>query len=311
MITLDDLRDAHERVKRVTLRTPILPLKFSDRPDVFLKCENLQRTGAFKLRGAYNTISRLPASCRGVTASSSGNHAQGVALAAKTCGKSACIVMLNSSIRTKVEGTKSYGAEVILGGETSVLIKERAEREAAERGFTYVPPFNHPHIIAGQGTVGLEILEDLPGVKAVVVPIGGGGLSSGVSTAIKESNPGVKVFGVEPVGAANMYESLKAGELVTLPRVDTVADGLKPLRAGDLTFAHVRKYVDEVVLVTDEEILDAARHLILKEKLVVEPSGAATVAAIRAGKLKLPDGPVVAVLSGGNADLPKILGSGS
>ena len=307
MIGLEDVRDAHRTVESVVIRTPVLPLKAIERPNVFVKCENLQRTGAFKIRGAYNRISRLPATCKGVTASSSGNHAQGVALAAKLRGFRACIVMLDHSVPHKIEGTKSYGAEVILGGTSSVAIFERAEREAAERGFTYVPPFNDPHIIAGQGTVGLEILKDLPDVAAVVCPIGGGGLISGVATAIKESRPGVKVFGVEPVGAANMYESIRKGELVTLASVNTVADGLKPLRAGDLTFAHVSKYVDEIVLVNDEEILDAARHVILKEKLVVEPSGAATIAAIRSGKLKLPDGPVVAVLSGGNADVPAIL----
>jgi threonine dehydratase len=309
MITLADLRSAQEAVAGVVLRTPILPLKFSERPGVFLKCENLQRTGAFKLRGAYNRISRLPKACPGVTASSSGNHAQAVALSARMRGMKACVVMLDQSVPHKVEGTKSYGAEVILGGRTSVLITDRAEREAKERGWVFVPPFNHPEIIAGQGTVGLEIVQDLPDVAAVVVQIGGGGLSSGVATAVKESRPGVKVFGVEPEGAAKMRAALQAGEVVTLPKVDTIADGLKPTRVGDLTLAHVRRYVDEVVTVSDAEILDTARHLLLKEKLVVEPSGACALAAVRSGRLKLPDGPVVAILSGGNADLKTILGS--
>jgi threonine dehydratase len=216
--------------------------------------------------------------------------------------------MLDQSVRHKVEGTKSYGAEVILGGDSSEKIKARAEQEAAQRGATLVPPFNHPKIMAGQGTVGLEILKQCPGVKAVVVQIGGGGLSSGIATAIKETNRRVKIFGVEPEGAPKMYESVKKGELVTLPGTNTVADGLKPVRAGELTFETVRKYVDDLVLVNDDQILAAARHLVNKEKLVVEPSGAAAVAAIMFGKLKLPKGPVVAVLSGGNADLKVMLG---
>ena len=309
MVTLADIRAAHKIVSKVALRTPILPMKFCDRPETYVKCENLQRTGAFKIRGALNRISKLPKSCKGVTASSSGNHAQAVALAAKLRGLKACIVMLDQSVPLKIEGTKSYGAEVILGGTTSVAIKERAEREAAERGYVYIPPFNDPDIIAGQGTVGLEIVQDLKGVKAVVVQIGGGGLSSGVATAVKETDPRIKVFGVEPAGAAKMLPSLRAGRIVTLEKVDTIADGLKPTRVEELTFEAVGRYVDEVVTVTDEEILAATRHLILKEKLVVEPSGATALAAIVTGKLKLPKGPVVAILSGGNADLKAILGA--
>jgi threonine dehydratase len=308
MISLADIRAAHKIVSKVAIRTPILPLKFFERPDTFVKCENLQRTGAFKIRGAFNRISRLPKSCKGVTASSSGNHAQAVALAAKMRGIKACIVMLDQSVPHKVEGTKSYGAEVILGGNNSLLITERAEREAKERGYVFVPPFNDPDIIAGQGTVGLEIVQDLKDVTSVIVQIGGGGLSSGVATAVKESNPKIKLFGVEPTGAAAMRAALDAGKLVTLPSVDTIADGLKPLRVGNLTLEHVGKYADDVVLVSDEEILATTRHLIQKEKLVVEPSGAAALAAVMSGKLKLPKGPAVAILSGGNADLKMILG---
>lgn len=308
MVTLADIEAAHRVIAGVALRTPILPLKFSDRPDTFVKCENLQRTGAFKIRGAYHRIAKLPASCKGVTASSSGNHAQAVAYAARLRGLRACIVMLDQSIPLKVEGTRSYGAEVILGGTTSVAITERAEREAAERGYVFIPPFDDPDIIAGQGTVGLEIVRDLPEVRSVIVQIGGGGLSSGVMTAVKESNPKVRVFGVEPAGAAKMRAALDAGKVVTLPDVRTVADGLKPTRVSERTLEHVGRYADAVVSVTDEEILAATRHLVLKEKLVVEPSGATALAAVMAGKLKLPEGPAVAVLSGGNADLAMILG---
>jgi threonine dehydratase len=307
MVTLADIRKAHAIISKVALRTPILPLKMVDRPESYVKCENLQRTGAFKIRGAYHRISKLPKSCKGVTASSSGNHAQAVAYAARLRGLKACIVMLDQSVPHKIEGTKSYGAEVILGGVDSVVITERAQREAAERGYIFIPPFSDPDIIAGQGTVGLEIVQDLPGVKSVIVQIGGGGLSSGVMTAVKESNPKIKVYGVEPAGAAKMRAALDAGKVVTLPSVSTVADGLKPTRVSELTLEHVGRYADDVVSVSDEEILAATRHLILKEKLVVEPSGATALAAVLAGKLKLPKGPAVAILSGGNADLKMIL----
>jgi len=308
MVTLADIRKAHAIVSKVALRTPILPLKFCDRPDTWVKCENLQRTGAFKIRGAFHRISKLPKSCKGVTASSSGNHAQAVALAARMRGLPACIVMLDQSVPHKIEGTKSYGAEVILGGTDSVVITERAQREAAERGYVFIPPFNDPDIIAGQGTVGLEIVQDFRGVKSVIVQIGGGGLSSGVMTAVKESNPKIRVFGVEPAGAAKMRAALDAGKVVTLPSVNTIADGLKPTRVSELTLDHVGLYADDVVSVSDEEILSATRHLVLKEKLVVEPSGATALAAVLAGRLKLPKGPAVAILSGGNADLKMILG---
>jgi threonine dehydratase len=309
MITLAELKKAQEVVAQVAIRTPLLPLRFSERAETFVKCENLQQTGAFKIRGAWNRVSKLPKSCKGVTASSSGNHAQGVAFAARKRGMAACIVMLDQSVPHKVEGTKALGAEVILGGMTSVAIKERAERIAEERGHVYIPPFNHPDIIAGQGTAGLEVVQDLPDVKAVVVPIGGGGLISGVAAAVKLSKPKVKVFGVEPAGAAKMKPAVEAGKIVVLPEVNTIADGLKPLQVGDLTLAHARRFVDDIVTVSDEEILEAAFYLIVKEKLVVEPSGAASVAAVRAGKLKLPKGAAVAFLSGGNADVRFILNS--
>jgi threonine dehydratase len=309
MVSLAEIRAAREAVAAAAIRTPLLPLKVCERPGVYLKCENLQRGGAFKIRGAFHKISRLPSGCPGVTASSSGNHAQAVALAAARRGLKAVIVMLDQSVPHKLEATRALGAEVILGGRTSVAIKERAEREAAERGFVYVPPFDDPEIIAGQGTVGLEILEDLPDVRSVVVPVGGGGLISGIAAAIKESRPHVRIFGAEPEGAPKMTLSLQRGQIVTIPEPQTVADGLKPSRVGELTFEHARRYVDGMALVSDAEILAAARHLLLREKLVAEPSGAAALAAILSGKLPLPDGPAVAVLSGGNADLRRILDS--
>jgi threonine dehydratase len=216
--------------------------------------------------------------------------------------------MLDQSMAHKVEGTKAYGAEVVFGGKSSEEIKARAEALAAESGRTVVKPFDDPFIIAGQGTIGLEIVEQMKDVKSVILPVGGGGLCSGVATAVKSLRPRVKIFGVEPAGAPKMSESLKKGELVTLPGTNTIADGLKPVRAGELTFEHVRKYVDDVVLVSDEEILAATRHLVYREKLIVEPSGAATTAAVLSNKLKLPKGPAVVVISGGNVDLTKVPG---
>ncbi len=309
MITLKDLRAAAKRLRGVAIETPVLPLRFGP-PDVFLKCENLQRSGAFKLRGAYNLISSLSPKVRkrGVVAYSSGNHAQGVALAAQLLGIRAAIVMLDQSLPHKVEGTRYYGAEVIFGGTTSEETRQAAERLAEERGATLVRPFDDPRIIAGQGTVGLEIARQVPNVASVVVQIGGGGLCSGVSTAIKALKPRAKVFGVEPEGAPKMFEAIRHGGPVTLPAVDTIADGLKPLRAGDLTYEHAKAKVDGFVLVPDSEIMDAARHLLLKEKLVVEPSGAAALAAVLNGRVKRPRGPCVVVLSGGNADVKAILG---
>jgi threonine dehydratase len=307
MITLADIRAAARRIGGQAVRTPLLEMKSSPRPGVFLKCENLQRTGSFKIRGAAHRIARLPRGCKGVTASSSGNHAQAVACAARERGLKACIVMLDSSVPHKVEGTKSFGAEVILGGADSISITERAVREAEARGWTFIPPFDHPDIIAGQGTVGLEIVQDLPDVKAVVVQIGGGGLISGVATALKEMRPQARVIGVEPEGAPAMARAAAAGRVVRLDGVDTIADGLKPLEVGPTTLEHVRARVDALVQVGDAEILEAAKRLLLKEKLVVEPSGAAALAALISVRLKLPRGPVAVVLSGGNADVARIL----
>ncbi len=300
MIRLTDIQEARERIHAVAIHTPVFPAKFGP-ANVYFKCENLQRGGAFKIRGAYNNLAQLAPGilARGVIAYSSGNHAQAVALAAKLFSVPATVVMLNQSVTEKVAQTKGYGAQVIFGGDSSETIKVRAERIAAERGMTVIPPFDHPGTIAGQGTVGVEILEDLPEVQTVVVPIGGGGLISGIATAVKEIRPSIRVVGVEPEGAPTMFESLRAGRLVTLPGTNTIADGLKPLRAGDLTFAAVRRFVDDVVLVPDSTIVEAVVQLLKEEKLVVEPSGAASFAAVRSGKIGVA-GPTVCVLSGGN-----------
>ena len=260
--------------------------------------------GAFKIRGAYNMIAQLSPDAlkRGVITYSSGNHGQAVALAARMLGAPAVIVMPTTAPAVKVEGTRSYGAEVIFEGTTSLDRQARAEREAAARGLTMVPPFDHPWIIAGQGTAGLEILEQCPDVATVVVPVGGGGLASGTAAAIKQSKPSVRIVAVEPAGAPKMSTSLAAGHPVTLESSASIADGLMNLRPGDITFEHVRAFVDAVVTVSDPDLAKAVGWLARHARLVVEPSGAATTAAVALGLggIDPSRGPVVAIVSGGN-----------
>ena len=302
MVTLDAIDKAAERIAGVARRTPLMEVApLTGEPPIWVKCENLQAAGAFKIRGAYNTVAQLDEAARGrgVITYSSGNHAQAVALAARTLGAQATVVMPTTAPRIKIDGARELGAEVLFEGTTSQERRVRAEAEAESRELTLVQPFDHEWIVAGQGTVGREILEQRPDLATVVVPVGGGGLVAGVSAAVKQTNPNVRVIGVEPVGAAKMTASLDAGRPVTLDRVASVADGLLPVRPGDLTFAHVQQFVDEVVTVEDRAIAEAVVWLHRRAKLVVEPSGAASVAAVRqlgAGVRR----PVVAILSGGN-----------
>jgi threonine dehydratase len=277
--------------------------------EVRLKCENLQRAGAFKFRGAYNTLARLPAErrARGVITFSSGNHAQGTALAARTSGVHATVVMPTTAPAVKVEGAKRLGAEVILEGTKSTERQAKAEQIAAERGYVLIPAFDHPDIIAGQGTVGVEILEDWPEVDAVLVPVGGGGLLSGIAAWIKSRRPQCKVIGVEPEVADAMARSVAAGQLVTIESKPTIADGLMPVRPGAHTFEHVKALVDEIVLVSDDAIIDATMRLLTVGKLVVEFSGAAAVAALLSGRVATRDRKTVAVLSGGNLEPARML----
>ena len=307
MITLEDIRQAAERVRPVARVTPLVDVSSLAGRPLLLKCESLQPGGAFKIRGAYNMVAQLTPEQRqrGVVTYSSGNHGQAMALAARELGAPAVVVMPTTAPPIKIEGAKGFGAEVIFAGTTSTERRTRAEEEAAARGLTMVPPFDHEWIIAGQGTLGLEILEQAPDVATILVPVGGGGLLAGVSAAVKSSNPGVRVVGVEPSGAAAMKASLEAGEPVTLPKTESVADGLMPVRPGDLTFAHAREYVDEVITVDDAEIIDAVMWLFTKAKIVAEPSGAATVAAALGGKVPS-TGPVVAIVSGGNISLERL-----
>ena len=268
-----------------------------------MKCENTQPGGAFKIRGAYNMVAQLTEEQRrrGVITFSSGNHGQAVALAARELNAPAVVVMPTTAPQVKVAGTRAFGAEVIFEGTTSTARRTRAEAEATARGLTMVPPFDHRWIIAGQGTAGLEILEQCPAVAAVLVPIGGGGLAAGVSAAIKLSRPSVQIIGVEPAGAAAMKASMDAGRAVTLDRTDSIADGLMPLRPGDLTYAHVRRFVDHIVTVDDLQIARAVLWLNDRAGIVAEPSGAATVAAALETAVNV-DGAVVAIVSGGNMD---------
>ncbi len=305
LVEVDSIRRAAEGLRGVAVRTPLLPspwLAGELDTDVRLKCESFQPIGAFKLRGAYTMVARLSDEerARGVVTYSSGNHAQAVAFAARAFGIEAVIVMPENAPRIKVAGTKRLGAEVIERGTTSLARREKAEEVGAERGLTMIPPFDHPDIIAGQGTVGLEILEDWSEVRTIVVPIGGGGLISGVAAWVKRERPDIRVIGVEPEGAPAMRRSLDAGAIVTLDRIDSIADGLVPVRPGELTFAHTRALVDDVVLVTDDAMRRAAARLLVRGKLLVEYSGAATVAALRSGLVG--GGPVAAVISGGNMD---------
>jgi threonine dehydratase len=273
--------------------------------EVRLKCESLQRAGSFKARGANNFVMQLPGDQveRGVITYSSGNHAQAVALAARTRGVPSLVVMPTTAPEVKVRGARRLGAEVVFEGTTSVQRKRRAEKIAEDRGLCMVPPFDHPWIIAGQGTVGLEIVEEWQDVDVVVTPIGGGGLCSGTAAAVRRLRPDARIVGVEPEGAASMRAALDAGHVVELDTIDTIADGLAPVRAGELTFEHVRELVDDVVTVDDDAIREATGILLHEHKLVVEYSGAATVAALlgrRVGGLE--GAKVAAVLSGGNLD---------
>ena len=309
MIGLGDIEAARGRLRGVAFRTPLVPCPGSERGRaLYFKPESLQPTGAFKLRGAYNKISSLSDEerRRGVVAHSSGNHAQAVAYAARALDTRAVIVMPRGAAKVKLEATRTLGAEVVLVGPDSGERTRRAEELAAERGYVPVPPYDDEVLMAGQGTVGAEILDDFPDVESVLVPVSGGGLIGGVSAAIKLARPDVRVIGVEPEHAADARESLKSGTLVEFPAdrvARTVADGLRVRRLGDAPFVHVRAFVDDIVTVTEEEILGAMRRLALRVRLVAEPSGAVTFAAYLFHGKDLPDSrATVAVISGGNVE---------
>jgi threonine dehydratase len=302
LVTIEDLRSAAAVLRGIAVRTPLLPADELG-PAVWLKPETLQRGGAFKFRGAYYFLSRLdPAQrSRGVIAPSSGNHAQAVALAAKLFGVKATVVMPTTVTAAKRAGAERFGARVVLAGTNTAHRMARAQELVNEEGSVLVPPYDDPTIIAGQGTAGLEIAEDLPNVGTVLVPVGGGGLSAGVATAVKLLAPEARVIGVEPAGAPKLTRARAAGKPVTLESTSGLADGLLAVAIGTLPFAHHSAYIDEVVVVEDGALPGAMRFLMDRMKLVVEPSGAITVAALRAGLVRA-EGPTVAVLSGGNIE---------
>jgi threonine dehydratase len=313
MITISDLHTAQSRLDGVTVRTPLIEFNHAD-PNrrLYLKPENQQPIGAFKLRGAYNKIASLSEAerKRGVISYSSGNHAQGVAYAARALGVKSVIVMPNNAPLIKREATAALGAEIVLVGPASEERKNKAEELAAHHGYVVVPPYNDERIIAGQGTIGLEILEDLPEVEAVFSPVGGGGLISGVAAGIKLTNPKIKVIGVEPELAADAQTSLRAGKIVQWPAGQvsrTLADGLRTQSIGDINFEHMRRYVDEIVTVSEDEIRETMKLLAANPKTVAEPSGAVATAGFLFRRDQLPGTRLnVAIISGGNIE-PEML----
>jgi threonine dehydratase len=306
LITLYDLEAAAARIAPVAVRTPTLPCDpLTEQLGVrtWIKPEMLQRGGAFKFRGAYNFLAQLTPDerARGVIAPSSGNHAQAVALAAKLFGCRAVVVMPTTVTSAKRGGAERLGARVELAGTTTQDRYDRAVELMEAEGFTMVPPYDHPWIIAGQGTAGLEIIEDVPDVATVLVPVGGGGLSAGVATAIKLRQPNARVVAVEPANAPKLSKAREAGRPVRIASSGGLADGLLAVEVGGVTFAHHQQYVDEVIHVDDSMLRSAMRFLMDRMKLVAEPSGAITIAALLEGLVK-PGGNTVAVLSGGNIE---------
>ena len=306
MAKLEDFIKAKEKLSKVLLEThliysPIFSKESGNK--VFIKPENLQKTGSFKIRGAYNKISNLTDAerKRGVIASSAGNHAQGVAYAAKESGIKAVIVMPKSTPLIKVESTKQYGAEVVLYGDVYDDAYKKAKELEEKEAYVFVHPFNDEDVLDGQGTIALEILEELPETDIILVPIGGGGLISGIACAAKILKPEIKIIGVEPEGAASAYEAIKENKIVELKEANTIADGTAVKKIGDLNFEYIKKYVDEIITVSDYELMEAFLLLVEKHKIIAENSGILSVAATK--KLKEKNKKVVSVISGGNIDV--------
>lgn len=309
MISLKEIREAKLRLQGVAYRTPLIPFYGAGgTPAGWFKPENFQPVGSFKLRGAYNRIAAMPLEerARGVIAYSTGNHAQGVAYAGHKLGIETLIVMPTNAPAVKVEATQSYGAEVVFFDPLSEKHEDVVGRLVKEQGRIYVHPSDDPYVIAGQGTVGLEIFEDLPAADLVLMPVGGGGLLSGVAAALKNLNSKARIVGVEPELAADARASFEGGRIVEWSQADTcrtIADGVRNSCVGELAFAHMQEYVDAMIAVSDEEIVSAMRHMVLKSKLVVEPSSALPLAAYLHHRDELPAaGNVVMILTGGNVD---------
>ncbi|MCC6464133.1 MAG: threo-3-hydroxy-L-aspartate ammonia-lyase [Planctomycetes bacterium] len=306
-VTLDDVHSAALALRGVANRTPVVTSRSADSvtgASLFFKCENLQRVGAFKFRGAYNALSRLGAEQRkaGVLTWSSGNHAQAVALAGRLLGIPRTIVMPDDAPAVKLAATRSYGAEVVLYDKHQQTREELGRGIAAQRGLTIIPPYDHPHIVAGQGTAALELVQETAGLDAVLAPVGGGGLLSGTAVATKGLLPGARVIGVEPALADDPARSFRTGQLQTVHTPETIADGARTPSLGRLPFEIIRRLVDDIVTVSDEAIVRAMLFCWERLKLVVEPTGALPLAALLEGAVKLPGKRVGVILSGGNAD---------
>ncbi len=301
------IEEAARRLPEVVVRTPLVPARWlNDAVDavVRLKCENFQLAGSFKIRGAYTMVSRIRSTIRrrGVITYSSGNHGQAMALAARFFDIPAVVVMPENAPGVKIDGARRLGAEVVLEGTTSTERREKAEEIGSERKLNMVPPFDHTDIIAGQGTVGREIVQDWPDVETILVPVGGGGLISGIAAWVKSAIPDCRVVGVEPENSDALRQALDKDEPVTIEPGETVADGLRPIRIGDLNMVHARKFVDDVVTVDDEAIIEATAQLVNRGKLVAEFSAAVTTAALLSGAWRPEGRRTVAVVSGGNLD---------
>ena len=311
-IQADDVRAAAERIRPLARRTPVMTSASFDTESgirTFFKCENLQRGGAFKIRGAANLILSIPEAAleRGVVAYSSGNHAQATAIAAKHVGAQATIVMPEDAPRSKLEATRARGAKVVTYNRFTDSREAIASGILKSSGATLVPPFDHPMIMAGQGTTALELLEETGPVDALIAPVGGGGLLSGCATIARDLHPAIRLFGAEPEGGNDTFLSMLAGERVAVPHPDTIADGLRSPKPGELTFPIVTKLVERIVLVSDDELRAAVKYLLLRLKILVEPSGAAAAAAVLFRKLPRDIGSVGVVISGGNVDFDDLI----
>ncbi|TWT02368.1 threonine/serine dehydratase [Planomicrobium sp. CPCC 101079] len=307
MVNLNDVKKAQQELKGIIHQTPVLTSALLDEKSgnrIYLKSEHLQKTGSFKLRGAANAvIQAVKEGARLVTAASSGNHGQAVAYIAAELGIPAIIVVPEDANRAKVAAIKAYKGEVVYCGTTSAERIPKAVQLAGENNGFYVPPYDHPHIIAGQGTVGLELLDQVPEVDAIVVPVGGGGLIAGILTAVKAAQPNVKVIAAEPEFANDTYLSLKNNRITAIQGTATIADGLRTSQPGDLTFPILQKHLDGIILVAEEEIKEAFQFMAERTKQLIEPSSAVAAAAILSGKLEMADKNIAAILSGGNVDL--------
>lgn len=306
-ISFEDIKAAAQTIKGVANRTPVLTsrtLNALTDYEVYLKCENFQRIGAFKFRGAYNALSRLSddEKARGVATHSSGNHAQGIALAAKLLGISATIAMPDDAPASKLAATRGYGAEIVLYDRHTQDRADISDRLVRERGLIFVHPYDHPHIMAGQGTAALELLEDAPDLDVLVAPIGGGGLLSGCATAAKALAPHIRIFGVETENSNDWQQSFQAGRRIKIPPPSTIADGMRTQQPGELTFPVVREYATEILLVSETQVIEAMRFLLLRMKILVEPTGAVAPAAVLQKMVGPPGSKVGLIISGGNMD---------